>query len=62
MNGYTCMWNGQKVEVYADTAFQARQKAMELFKRSPRVKIKPWEITTTLCEKDGEQVVHKPMM
>lgn len=57
MNGYKAFYRGKTVEVYADTSYQAQQKAAALLKAK-----KDWEVTVVLCEKAGEQVVHAPMM
>lgn len=55
MNGYICYWRNQRVEIYADTLYQAQQKAQVKF--GPRCK-KGYEITVGLAEVGGVQVVH----
>jgi len=49
MNGYKAFYRGKSVEVYADTSYQAQQKAVAKFKAK-----KSWEVTVVLCEKNGE--------
>lgn len=53
MNGYKCFYKGKTIEVYADTTYQAQQKAAALFKAK-----KSYEVTVMLCELRGEQYVH----
>ena len=59
MNGYIAILHGKQIEIYADTMWEATQKAREEFK--PKKKDK-YLISVTLCELDGKQVTHKPMM
>lgn len=54
--GYVCFYKGQRIELHADTSYQARQKAERRFK-FPK---KPWDISVVLAECDGQQVVHQP--
>lgn len=58
MNGYICLWKGQRVEVYAETSLRARDKAVGLFQAKSRAKVKPSDVTAVLAEKNGEPVVH----
>lgn len=59
MNGYVAFYKSKKMEVYAESSFQARQKAAAAFKAK-----KAFEVTVMLAEKDtdgsapGTQVVH----
>ena len=53
MNGYIAFYKGRKAEVYAQTSYEAQQKAAALFKAK-----KEYEVTVVLAEKDSEQVVH----
>lgn len=62
MNGYVCIWNGQRTEVYADTLYKAKQKAIEEFSKATRKKVRPYQVSVMLAEKDGETVVHKPLI
>ena len=55
-NGYIAFYKGKKMEVYADTSYHAQQKAAQAFGAK-----KSYEVTVVLAEKNGEQVVHKPM-
>jgi hypothetical protein len=55
MNGYKALYKGVSIEVEAETSYEARQKAVTLFKAR-----KPFEVTVVLCEKQGEQVTHIP--
>ncbi len=55
MNGYKAFYRGKTTEIYADTSFQAQEKAAKFFKAK-----KSYEVTVMLCEKAGEQVVHTP--
>jgi hypothetical protein len=55
MNGYRCFYKNKTCEVYADSSYEAQQKAASVFKTN-----KSYEITVMLCEKAGEQVVHTP--
>ena len=54
MNGYVVYIDGQRFEIYADTSFQAQQKALPLYrgrKKRPRVDV-------MLAELNGEQYTH----
>ena len=53
MNGYICFYKNKKVEIMADSSYEAQQKAAKQLK----VK-KTYEITVCLAEKNGEQVIH----
>lgn len=55
MNGYKAFYRGKTHDVYADTSYEAQQKAAAHFKAK-----KAYEVTVMLCEKAGEQVVHTP--
>ena len=55
MNGYICFYNGKRLEVYAETLYAAKLKAIEQFKPA---KSKSHMVSVTLAEKDGEQVIH----
>lgn len=61
MHGYIAFYGLDKVEVYANTTIEARDKAIAVFlKQNPRRRIKPFEVSVILAEKNGEQVVHTP--
>lgn len=54
MNGYIAFVEGKRHEIYADTSYEADQKARALYKgrkKYPRISV-------TLAEKDGKPVVH----
>ena len=53
MNGYVCFYKGKRIEVYADTTYEAQQKAATLFKAR-----KAYEVTVVLAEKNSEPVIH----
>ena len=53
MNGYKAFYKGKTCEVYADTSYEAQQKAAAKFKAKKR-----YDVTVVLCEKQGEQVTH----
>lgn len=55
MNGYIAFYRGKKMEVNAETSYQAQQKAAQAFKTK-----KSYEVQVVLAEKDGEQVTHTP--
>lgn len=60
MNGYKAFYKGKELDVYAETSFIARQKAVAEFKAK-----KQWEVAVYICERDtdgtepGEQVYHR---
>lgn len=56
MNGYVCLYHGNRTEVHANTSFEAQKKAAAIFKAKNQ-----YEVTVVLAEKDGEQVVHRPI-
>lgn len=55
MNAYQAFYRGKKIEVTAETSYQAQQKAAAEFKAR-----KAYEVTVVLVAIGGEQVVHKP--
>ena len=61
-NGYIafCTNCGNKqVEVYADTSYNAQQKATVKFQKLfPRKNIKSYMVDVMIAEKDGEPVIH----
>lgn len=57
MNGYVCFYNSRRLELYAESLYAAKQKAIELF-NAP--KSKAHMISVTLAEKDGTLVEHSP--
>jgi len=55
MNGYICFFNSKRIELYANSAYDAQCKAIEEFK--PR-KSQRHMVSVHLAEIDGKQVVH----
>ena len=55
MNGYICTWSkkNKKIEVYANTTYEAQQIAAEKLGCK-----KSFEIDVWLAEKGGEPVIH----
>lgn len=56
MNGYVAFYKGKQMDVYAESSFEAQQKAALAFKAK-----RPYEVTVVLAEKDGKQVTHLPL-
>lgn len=56
MNGYKAFYKNKQCEVEANSSYEAQKKAAVIFKAK-----KTHEVTVVLCEKDGEQVTHKPL-
>jgi len=54
VNGYVAFWKGKRTEVYANTAYEAQEKAAASFGK----KAKRWDVTVVLAEIDGKQVTH----
>jgi hypothetical protein len=46
-------WRGKRIEVYANTSYEAQQKAAAMLKAK-----KAYEVTVMLAERAGEPVVH----
>lgn len=55
MNGYVAFFNGKRIEVYADSLYQAKLKAIAEFKAPKK---REHMVTVVLAEKNGEQVTH----
>ena len=53
MNGYVAFYRGKRIEVYAATTIEARDKAAASFKAR-----KAYDVTVMLAEKNGEPVTH----
>jgi hypothetical protein len=71
MHGYLAFYRNKQIEIYAETAYEAQQKAIVEIQATLRPRGHKWkyEVYTALCEKDcqpdgnggwlsGEQVVH----
>jgi hypothetical protein len=50
---YLAFYKDKKIEVYADTSYEAQKKAAEVFKAK-----KSYEVTVVLAEKNGETITH----
>ncbi len=62
MNRYIAYWQDKSFEnIYAETSLEAQQKAVILFQRGTRKRVKSYDITIMLAEKNGEQVIHTPV-
>lgn len=46
MNGYVAFWKGKRIEVHANTAYEAQQKAAEQFGK----RCKRWDVSVVLAE------------
>ena len=57
MNGYVCFYDGKRIEVEADTLYEAKQKAVQKLRVRPN---KAHMVSVVLAEKDGNPVVHTP--
>lgn len=53
-NGYIAFYKGKKIEVYANTSYEAQQYAALKFKAK-----KSYDVTVVLAEKNNEQVTHR---
>lgn len=63
MNGYICFWKNLKVEIEADSSYQAQQKSIPLLqKKAGRKKVKSYDVEVVLAEKNGKQVTHNAWM
>ncbi len=60
MNRYVALWNGERIELKAKTSYEAQKLATVALQKGTRKKVKGYDVTVVLCEKDGEQVVHTP--
>ena len=61
MNGYIGIWKGTQFEVYAGSSYEAQKLLVPMVQKTTRKKVNGYDITVMLCEKDGEQVTHKPL-
>ena len=53
MNGYIAIHKGKRIELYAESAYQAQRKAAEVFKAK-----KTYEVDVYLAEVNGAAVEH----
>ena len=52
--GYIALYGAKRIEIYANSAYEAKQLALDHFKPN---KAKRHLVSVHLCEKDGQQVV-----
>jgi len=57
-NGYIGFYNGKQFEITADSSYNAQQKLLPIVQQTTRKKVKGYDITIVLAEKDGLQVTH----
>lgn len=55
MHGFKAFYGSRTADIYADTLFQAKEKAIAIFNPP---KSKRHTVSVVLCEKDGKQVTH----
>ena len=55
MNGYIAFYNQKRTEIYAETLYEAKQKAVAYFKVRPK---QQHTVSVMLAERNGEQVTH----
>jgi len=55
MNGYIAFYKGRRIEVTAETSYQAQQIAAAKFRAKHS-----YDVTVVLAEKDGKPVTHVP--
>lgn len=53
MFGYLAFYHSKRLEVFANSTFEAQTIAAKQFKAK-----KQYEVSVYLCEKDGKEVVH----
>ena len=59
MNGYIAFYRNTQTEVHATTSANAQTAAYNILReRFPRTRIRAWEITVMIAERDGEPVIH----
>jgi hypothetical protein len=56
MNGYKAFYRGSERDVYADTLYEAKQKAVALFKAPKK---QEHMVSVMLCEKDVDPATGK---
>ena len=59
MNKYAAFYEKQQIEIESTSSYAAQKRFQKMF---PRKKVKPYDIAVALLEKEGEPVVHAPMM
>ena len=59
MNTYVGMWQALKVEVSANSAYEAQTKAHALLQKMSGKRIKPYAVTVMVLTVNGAVVTHK---
>jgi len=59
-NGYVALYNKKRLEIFADSIYEAQKEALVQFNEKSRGKVKAWDISVTLCEKDNKEIIHTP--
>jgi len=54
--GYIAFYKNKKCEVYADSSYEAQQKAAKKLGAK-----KTYDVSVVLAEKDGEEITHTPL-
>ena len=62
MNGYIGIYKGKQYETHAETSYKAQQQLQEQIQATTRRKVKRYDISVILAEKDGAQITHAPTM
>jgi superfamily II DNA or RNA helicase len=57
MNGYVAFYKDKRIDVYAETLCDARDKAAVIFKAKKK---QVYQVHVVLAEKGGVQVIHDP--
>lgn len=57
MNGYIAIYNGKQIEIHAETQFKAQEQAKTEFQKTTRKKVKSWDISVMLCEKEEDEKI-----
>jgi hypothetical protein len=55
MNGYVCFYNSKRIEIYAETLYEAKRKAINEFKVKRK---QEYKVLVILAEKDGKEITH----
>jgi hypothetical protein len=56
--GYVCFWDRQRIELYADSSYDAQTQAIATFQRGTRKRVRSHQVITVLAEIDGQPVEH----
>ena len=47
-NDYVAFWNKEKIQIKANTSYEAQQKAVDIFQKKTRKKVKGYDISIVL--------------